>query len=238
MYASGTVSKILLANFSRMSEQREQQILAQEERLIKTTQRRVAMLAYGLLVAASLGIFGWAYLAYSGARISIEKAQLSAPMIDLAASAPGVLQETDVHIGDIVLPNTVVARVDTQIIKTKLGGLVVAVQDTIGKRFNPGEPIVSMIDPRELRVVGQLAEDKGLKDVHVGQRAEFTVDAFGSRTFYGTVDSVSPTSRESGIVFNISDKRETKNFDIHVRFDTTLYPELKNGMSAKITVFK
>jgi hypothetical protein len=95
-----------------------------------------------------------------------------------------------------------------------------------------------MIDPRELRVIGQLEEDKGLKDVHVGQQATFTVDAFGSRTFYGIVDSVSPTSRESGIVFNISDKRETKSFDIKIRFDINAYPELKNGMSAKMTILQ
>ncbi len=238
-----------------MSEQNEKQILKeerkilheekeilkeikQEEKEIKKTERRILMIAYGILLLAVLAIGGGAYWKYALARIGIDKAQISATIVDLGPSAPGILQEVDVHPGDTVLPETVVARVDNEAIKTKIGGLVVSVQNDIGKRFNPGEAIVSLIDPQELRVVGQLAEDKGLKDVQVGQQATFTVDAFGSRTFYGTVDSVSPTSRDSGIVFSISDKRETKNFDVKVRFDISAYPGLKNGMSSKITILK
>jgi len=215
----------------------EKQIL-KEERKILNVERRLAIIAYAALAVIAIVIAGFAYWKFASGRIVIDKAQISAPIVDLGASAPGVLQEMDVHPGDLVLPDTVVARVENNAIKSKVGGLIIAVQNDIGKRFNPGEAIVSMIDPGELRVIGQLAEDKGLKDVQVGQQAVFTVDAFGSRTFYGTVDSVSPTSRDSGIVFSISDKRETKNFDIKVRFDIGTYPELKNGMSAKITILK
>ncbi len=200
--------------------------------------KRTTVIAYGAVLLLAIAIGGGAYLKYSSARVAIDKAQISATIVNLGSSVPGVLQEIHVHPGDIVLPNTIVARVENEAIKTKLGGLVVSVQNDIGKRFNPGEAIVSIIDPQELRIVGQLAEDKGLNDVHVGQHATFTVDAFGSRMFYGIVDSVSPTSRDSGIVFSISDKREEKNFDVKVRFDIKAYPELKNGMSAKITVLK
>ena len=66
----------------------------------------------------------------------------------------------------------------------------------------------------------------------------FKVDAFGSKKYYGVVDEISPTSKESGIAFNISDKRETKEFNISVRFDNAAYNELKNGMSAKIWIYK
>jgi hypothetical protein len=95
-----------------------------------------------------------------------------------------------------------------------------------------------MIDSTDLRVVGHLDEDKGLKDVQVGQLAIFKLDAFGGKKYLGVVDEISETSRESGVVFNISDKREVKQFDIKVRFDTDAYPELKNGMSAKIWISK
>jgi len=64
------------------------------------------------------------------------------------------------------------------------------------------------------------------------------VDAFGSKTYKGVVDEVSPTSNQSDVVFNISDQRPTNQFEVKVRFDPTLYPELKNGMSAKIWVYK
>jgi len=220
---------------------KEEAILAEvkaEEKEIKKAGKRVLLAAYGALLAVVIAIGGFAYWQYHSTRISIDKSQIIAPQIDLGPSVPGVLQEVFVRVGDEVPADTVVARVDNQSIKTKVAGLVISVQKDIGKRFNPGEAVVSLIDPRELRVVGRIPEDAGLKDVRVGQAASFTVDAFGSRVFYGTVDAIAPTSNESGIVFNISDKRETRQFDVSVRYDITTYPELRNGMSAKIVIEK
>ena len=94
-----------------------------------------------------------------------------------------------------------------------------------------------MIDPTQLRVVGQVQENEGLSKIQVGDPVTFTVDAFGSQTFSGVVDEVSPTSEESQIVFNISDQREEQNFDVKARFDTTAYPQLKNGMSARMWIY-
>ena len=221
--------------------EQEKEILTEikkEEKNVLKAERRIVMAVLGAMFVICVAAGGAMYWKFSSGRISIDKSSITAPRIELGPSAPGVLQEIDVHAGDIILPDTVVARVDTQIIKSKNGGLVIAVQNDIGKRFNPGESVVSMIDPQDLRVVGQLGEDKGLQDVRVGQRALFTVDTFGSRTFTGTVDEISPTSHDSGVVFNISDQREKKVFDVKVRYDVTEYPELKNGMSAKFTILK
>jgi len=97
---------------------------------------------------------------------------------------------------------------------------------------------VSIIDPTQLRVIGTIEENKGLDKISIGQIVGFTVDAFGSKKYTGIVDEISPTSHNSGVVFTISDKRETKLFDIKVRFNPDKYPELKNGMSAKITIYR
>ena len=238
-----------------MSEKLEQEILKKEEEIlkketeavqelkqaeqeIKDTERRMVVTVVGILVMIALAVGGLVYWKFISGRIQIDKASISATKIDLAPSVSGVLQEVDVKEGDIVLPDTVVARVDNQEIKTKVRGLVIAVNENIGTRFNPGEAVVSIIDPNDLRVVGQLEEDKGLKDVRVGQQAIFTVDTFGSRQFYGTVDEISPTSRTSDVVFSISDKRQMQVFDIKIRYNLEQYPELKNGMSAKISILK
>jgi hypothetical protein len=87
-------------------------------------------------------------------------------------------------------------------------------------------------------VVGHVQETKGLKYLQVGQAAMFKIDAFGGKKYYGVVDEIGETSRQSGIIFNISDKREVREFDVKVRFDVNAYPELKNGMSAKLWVYK
>lgn len=191
------------------------------------------------IVAGCVALAGLAiYLVQSQNRISIDKAEITAPRIDLSSQSGGVLEELLVQPGDRVLENQVVARVDNELLKAKSDGLITDTKNDIGKNFNKSEVVVSMVNPEELRVVAHLDEDKGLDDVRVGQRVAFTVDTFGSRKYFGTVDEVSETSRDSTIVFSISDKRETKQFDIKIRFDISAYPELKNGMSAKVTIYK
>ncbi|MBU6447647.1 HlyD family efflux transporter periplasmic adaptor subunit [Patescibacteria group bacterium] len=191
-----------------------------------------------VIFAAILVIGAAAFLIVSNKRISIDNSMVSAPQIDLAPTAPGPLNAVYVNVGDDVPANTVVAEVGTELIKTQVAGEIISVQKDIGKLFNAGQPVVSMIDPTQLRVVGQIDENKGLSDVHVGQQATFTVDAFGSKVYHGVVDEVSPTSNSQSAVFSISDQRPTQTFDVKIRYDITAYPELKNGMSAKVTIYK
>ena len=66
----------------------------------------------------------------------------------------------------------------------------------------------------------------------------FLASMLGSKTYDGIVDSIAPTARQSDIVFSISSKREEKDFNVYVRFDVSKYPELKNGMSAKMWIYK
>jgi len=88
-----------------------------------------------------------------------------------------------------------------------------------------------------MKVIGQLEETKGLNKIKVGQRATFSVDAFPGKTYEGVVEEVSATSDDTGVVFNISDQRPIEKFDVKVKFNIADYPELKSGMSAKITVY-
>ncbi len=203
---------------------------------IKKIERTALFVIIGVFLAVVAIGGGLMYWHYASGHLFIDTAQIVAPEIQLGPDSPGVLEQVMVQEGDTVLPNTVVARVGNELIKTTVGGLIISVNKDIGRRFNPGDAVVTMIHPEDLRVVAQLEEDKGLDRVRVGQSVIFTVDTFGSKQYYGTVDEISPSSHQSDIVFNISDQRQSQDFDIKVRFDTTAYPELKNGMSAKITI--
>ena len=197
-----------------------------------------------LLIAALVALFllaglgGGIYLVFTSKRIYIDKSEISAPTTALSPAKAGILEQLFVNPGDWVEANSVVARVGDDLIKAKNAGQVIATENNIGTIFSPGQAVVTMIDPEELRVVGHLEEDKGLNKVQVGQPVIFTVDAFGAINYTGVVDEISPTSRASGVVFNISDKRQVKEFDIKVRYNISDYPELKNGMSAKIWIYK
>jgi len=204
----------------------------------KKFDRRILIVAAFIVVVIGGGIGGAAYYAASTKTVYIDQSQIQAPVVALSPTQPGILRAVYVSPGDTIAANTVVAQVGIELIKSTAGGLVIDTNDNIGKQVGPSDVVVSTIDPSQLRVVGQVQEDKGLSSIKVGDPAVFTVDAFGSEKFNGVVDEVSPTSHESDIVFNISDQRQEQTFDIKVSFDVAGNPQLKNGMSAKIWVYK
>ncbi len=144
-----------------------------------------------------------------------------------------------VHVGDLVTANQPVARVGDGVVESQTGGEIVSVDQNIGEFENAmtGQAVVAtMIDPTQLRVVGRLDEDKGLAEVKVGDVAKFTVDAFGSKEYYGVVDEIGQIS-QGYTTSNIFSQRPTDQFNVYVRFDPARYPELKDGMSARIWVY-
>ena len=169
--------------------------------------------------------------------VLIDNSELEAPIVNLSPAVPGILNALYVKEGARVVPGTQVALVGSQIIASVQGGLVADAPNLIGQYFSPGQAVVSIVDDADMKVAGSIEENKGLEDIKVGNRATFTVDAFPGNTYQGIVDEISPTSDDSGVVFAISDKRPTKKFNVAVRFNDSLYPELKNGMSARITVY-
>jgi len=203
-------------------------------------QRKQIMLAiFGGLVALGL-IGGGAYWYVSLKTVYIDQSVISAPVINLSPVNSGMLQAIFVDEGDVVSANEPVARVGSEIIEAKTAGEILSVNQNIGQFENAmtGQAVVAtMIDPAELRVVGHLDENKGLANLAVGDPATFTVDAFGGKQYQGVVDEIAPTAQSESVVFDISNQRPTNQFDIYVRFDPAKYPELKNGMSARIWVY-
>lgn len=194
----------------------------------------IGLVVFGILS----GIGGFFYWLHEQKFVYTDKAEISAPLIQLAPQGAGILKNVTVRQGDNLYASETVARVGDEMIQTQVSGIAVTVQQDMGAAYRSGQAIVTMIEPKELRVVARVAEDKGLKDVFVGQKAIFTVDAFGSTQFEGTVESVSATSREGDVVFNISDKREEKEFEVKIKYDVSEHPEFQNGMSARVWIIK
>jgi multidrug resistance efflux pump len=187
------------------------------------------------------GVGAGLYYYVSSKTVYIDLSQIQAPLINLSPTNSGVLQAMYVNPGDVVTANEPIALVGNQVVEAQTAGEIVTTNDNIGQYMNTmtgAGTVATMIDPTQLRVVGNLDENKGLDNVVVGDPATFTVDAFGGEQFKGVVDEVAPTSEQSSVVFNISDERPTNQFAVYVRFDPTQYPQLKNGMSAKIWVYK
>jgi multidrug resistance efflux pump len=204
----------------------------------RTLSRGVIALAASILLIVGGGSAVAAYFGVSSSRVYIDTAQVEAPIVSLAPTAGGTLERLNVKAGDTIPAGAVAAQVGVELIKSKAGGLVLSTEGDVGKLVPAGQTVVQMIDPGALRVVGSVEEDKGLADIKVGQTAVFTVDAFGGRKFTGVVDEISPAASSGDVVFSISDKRQEQTFDVKVRFDTNRYPELRQGMSAKLWIYK
>jgi multidrug resistance efflux pump len=187
----------------------------------------------------SLAIIGGAYWYVSSKTVYIDLSVIQAPVINLSPTNSGPLQAVYVNVGDMVKANEPIARVGDGIVESQTSGEIVSVDQNIGEYENAmtGQSIVAtMVDPTQLRVVGHLDEDKGLSSVKVGDVAMFTVDAFGSKKYYGVVDEIGQVS-EGDTTSNIFNQRPTNQFNIYVRFNTNTYSELKDGMSARIWIY-
>lgn len=192
----------------------------------------------GLLIfAVVMVIFSIGYWYISSKQIATDKAEIYAPLITLGPVQPGILEQLLVKEGDMVTSHQAVARLENnQFVRALTDGVIVSRNEQIGKYFAPGAAVATMIDPNDLRVIAHVAENKGLNTIRVGQKVTFTVDAFGSREFQGTVEEIAQSADQSSVVFSISDKRPQKDFSIKIKYKD--YPELVNGMSAKVVIHK
>lgn len=195
---------------------------------------RNGLIVFVILIAIA-GILYWNDVQ---SKVYVENSQVTAPVISISPGTSGIIDQVYVSTGDFVRRNQILAKVGDEILTAKTEGVITGIQDTPGQRVTATSPVISMIDPQKLRVTGKVEEDKGLADIRPGQQVVFTVDAYPSRQYSGEVEKVAPSYREGDIVFSISNKRQEQNFDVTVIYDVTAYPELKNGMSAKMWISK
>ena len=187
-----------------------------------------------IIIAIAIGIL--AYKSIS-AYVAIDNSSVSAPIISISTETSGTLDEVYVKSGDIVIAGQPLARVGSEILKSKIDGEIIYTSNTPGQVFNSSQAIIKMIDPKELRIIGTIKENAGLSKIKVGNPVSFTLDAFDTEKYTGIVEEISSTSKDSSVVFSISDKREVKEFAVKVKYDTSLYTKFKNGMSAKMKVY-
>lgn len=200
--------------------------------------KRKLIMLYGSVLVFGAIVGGALWWQNQQSRIYIENAMIQAPVITVASLTGGRVDEVFVKTGDEVHQSQPVARIGTEVLEAERDGVIVDTPGEPGSSVTPGQAVVTMIDPTDLRVVGRVEENKGWSSLHVGQRAVFTVDAFSGKQYSGMVDELSQAARAQGLAFNISEKRATQEFEIKVRYNIDEAPELKQGMSAKLWIYK
>jgi len=170
-------------------------------------------------------------------KIFIDKSVIQAPIITISPSLPGKVQEMAVKEGQYVTSGDVLAVVGSETVRAQTDGLIISADDLTGSAVNQATQLIQMIQPLNLRVVGTIDEDKGLNTIKVGQVVSFTVDALPGAIYWGYIDEISPSANTPAFSFSSSSERPTQQFSVYAKFNTTLFPLIKNGMSAKMIVY-
>lgn len=196
----------------------------------------VALIVLGIAIIAVGGLIGYGYVMGSAGTVYSEDATVHAPLIAVIPASPGPLDRVFVAQEDPVRKGMIIASVGGVPVRSPATGRVVSVVDSKGSLIGPTNPLAQLIDPEKMRVVARIKENKGLSRVKVGDPVSFTVDAFGSQRFNGTVTRIAQTASSTSQVFSISNTRPTQTYDVEIGFDGYSHPELKSGMSAKVWI--
>jgi len=171
------------------------------------------------------------------ARIHIDNSLIQAPVITISPSLQGKVFEIDVKEGQTVQVGDTLAMVGSETLRADTDGLIISASDLVGSTVTAQTQLIQMIRPVNLRVVGTIDENKGLNAIRIGQAVSFTVDALPGHTYWGYVDEISPSAKAAAFSFSSSTERATQQFTVYAKFDSAKYPDIKNGMSAKMVVY-
>lgn len=197
--------------------------------------QKIALIFGIIIFVLIIGIY--VYIKNTIGRIFIDKSLIQAPVIIVSPSLPGKVQEISVKEGDVVTSGDTLAVVGSETLRAQTDGLIISASDLTGSAVNQQAQLIQMIRPINLRVVGTIDEDKGLNTVKVGQVVSFTIDALPGNTYWGYIDEISPSANTPVFSFSSSTERPTQQFTVYTKFNTSLYPNIKNGMSAKMVVY-
>lgn len=181
------------------------------------TRRRLTLVGLAILVVLGVaGIFGYRMWYNSVHFVSTNNAQVTASLVQVGSLNAGRIIEMNLDVGAPITHGQVIAIVDIPTVisrsdttdTSKIGfrdvqdqfvevvapisGVVAARWAREGDTVPAGQPIVTLIDPREVWVVANISEGK-IRRVKPGQYVEVHVDSL-DRTLAGWVEAVSPVT--------------------------------------------
>ncbi len=189
------------------------------------------------IVIIGLAVVGFLYLEKTQGRVFVDNSLVNASIISIAPQTSGKLTQLNVYENEKIRKGDPLAVIGSETLYADTDGLIISAPDQVGSIVNSQVPVIQMINPSDLRIAGTIDEDKGLNEVRVGQIVSFTIDALPGKTFWGYVDEIAPSAKQTQISFSISSERPTQQFIVYAKFNYNNYPEIKNGMSAKMVIY-
>jgi multidrug resistance efflux pump len=145
-------------------------------------------------IIVSLGIcmvLGFLALYDRSLYVTTDIAQITGPTIEVTSPGVGLVRTVEVDVGDHVSADQVIATlgIPRQLwLRAPVDGIVVARDVNPGDTVASGRSIVTIADPTKIWIQAQV-DETSIGRVRPGQRAEVTIDAFGT-TLPGRVMAV------------------------------------------------
>lgn len=165
---------------------------------------RKLVLAVAVIMILSLGAVSFYYWYMNTYFVVTEDARVSADIYRVSPQISGEILEINVQEGQAVRAGEVVARLndtalspsantDLALVKAPIDGLVVKRLAQPGEIAAAGQPILMLVNPRELYVTANIEEDK-LSRVRAGQKVDISLDAQPGKKYSGHVERIGKAS--------------------------------------------
>jgi len=147
----------------------------------------IAVFAITLLIGVIIGgCFFWQSTSY----LTTGNASIRTNLIPIHAGAPGRLDRFDVSVGDYVLENEIIGRVETAgFLRSPVDGVVVRTNAVLNQSVTPMEPIAVIADVNNIHIRANIEETQ-LSQLRIGQRAYVTLDVRGNQQFAGYISEI------------------------------------------------
>jgi multidrug resistance efflux pump len=181
--------------------------------------------------------------------VSTDNAEIVGTPVPVGALNPGRVEAIDVDIGSQVHKGDVMARVELassvasavvrDSVRAPFDGTVIAIPVGVGATVQPGQGIVTIVDPSGLYVNANIEETK-IGRVQVGQHVDVHVDALNA-DLPGQVQSITPASAASFSLIpsqngsSGSFTKVTQLVPVHIAVDVSNQPLLV-GSSVEVKI--
>ncbi|GAA4812537.1 HlyD family efflux transporter periplasmic adaptor subunit [Actinomycetospora chlora] len=207
----------------------------------------IVILVIALLAAAG---FTLSYLLDARQYVSTDNAQIDGTQIPIVAPTSGTLVGWTGTQGAVLHAEQVVGRVEIdggyvrpqRPIRAPAAGTVATDDTTEGAYVTAGQQLAIAYDPGDVYVTARI-DETDINDVRVGQVVDFTVDAYGGRTFTGSVREVQggaagvfsplPQSNSSG-----NFQKVTQVIPVKIGIDDLQGLELIPGMNVEVDIHR
>ncbi|MEC4890302.1 MAG: efflux RND transporter periplasmic adaptor subunit [Nitrospira sp.] len=118
----------------------------------------------------------------------------------------------------------VLAQLSYTVVKAPFDGVITEKRVEAGELASPGQPLLQMEDPRQLRLEATVAEGD-LKAVSLGDKIPILIDALGAAPLHGVVSQILPAG-------------DPQTHTFMVKVDLPVTPGLKSGMFGRLQLDK